>query len=72
MNKQPWEIMTDDMYDALYEAVVNDVMDFIKNHHIRFEISVAWDNDDNFEHAGYYDNVDDAMEALIKYKEFEI
>lgn len=72
MNKQPWEIMTDNMYDALCESIANDIMDFIKKHHIRFEISAAWDNDDNFTHVGYYDNVDDAIKALIKYKELEI
>ena len=38
-------------------------------HHLQFEISIAWDDDDEFEHEGYYDNVDDAIAALMKYKE---
>ena len=37
--------------------------------HLQFEISIAWDDDDEFEHEGYYDNVDDAIAALMKYKE---
>ena len=38
-----------------------------KNHHFEIEISIAWDNDE-FEHEGYYNSVDDAIEALLKYK----
>lgn len=48
------------------------IEEYEKNHHLQFEISIAWDDDDEFEHEGYYDNVDDAIKALIKYKEFEI
>ncbi len=36
--------------------------------HLCFEILIAWDDDDEFEHEGYYDSVDDAIEALLKYK----
>lgn len=39
-----------------------------KNHELHFEISIAWDDDDEFEHEGYYHSVDDAIEALLKYK----
>ena len=39
-----------------------------KNHHLQFEISIAWDDDDEFEHEGYYNSVDDAIKALLKYK----
>ena len=38
-----------------------------KDHELHFEISIAWD-DDEFEHEGYYHSVDDAIEALLKYK----
>lgn len=38
-------------------------------HHLQFEISIAWDDDDEFEHEGYYNSVDDAIAALMKYKE---
>ena len=40
-----------------------------KDHHLQFEISLAWDDDDEFEHEGYYTSVDDAINALLKYKE---
>ena len=39
-----------------------------KDHELHFEISIAWDDDDEFEHEGYYYSVDDAIEALLKYK----
>lgn len=39
-----------------------------KDHELHFEISIAWDDDNEFEHEGYYHSVDDAIEALLKYK----
>ena len=39
-----------------------------KDHELHLEISIAWDDDDEFEHEGYYHSVDDAIEALLKYK----
>lgn len=44
-------------------------MDYIKNHHLKFEISIAWDDSDEFKHEGYYNSVDDTINALLKYKE---
>lgn len=32
---------------------------------MRVEISLAEDDDDNFEHEGYYDSYDDAITALM-------
>ena len=40
-----------------------------KDRHLKFEISIAWDDDDEFEHESYYNSVDDAINALLKYKE---
>lgn len=54
---------------SLEEDIYNGIMDYIKNHHLKFEISIAWDDDDKFEHEGYYNSVDDAINALLKYKE---
>ena len=45
----------------------NQFEEYQENHHLQFEISIAWD-DDEFEHEGYYNSVDDAIEALLKYK----
>lgn len=41
---------------------------------MRVEISLAEDYDENFEHEGYYDNYDDAIEALmiLKYGDWRI
>lgn len=47
----------------------NQFEEYKENHHLQFEISIAWDDDDEFEHEGYYNSVDDAIEALLKYKE---
>ena len=60
----------DKAYEEFCDCVKGTVEDFFKNHHLRFEILTAWDDDDEFEHEGYYDNVDDAIKALMKYKEF--
>ena len=56
-------------YDEFCDYVKETVEEFVKNHHLQFEISIALDDDDEFEHEGYYDNVDDAIAALMKYKE---
>ena len=55
--------------ESLEEDIYNAVMGYVKNHHLKFEISIAWDDDDEFEHEGYYHSVDDAINALLKYKE---
>ena len=45
----------------------NQFEEYKENHNLQFEISIAWD-DDEFEHEGYYNSIDDAIEALLKYK----
>lgn len=50
------------------DASIEEYVEGRKNHHLQFEISIAWDDDDEFEYEGYYDSVDDAIEALLKYK----
>ena len=47
----------------------NQFEEYNKNHRLQFEISLAWDDDDEFEYEGYYNSVDDAINALLKYKE---
>ena len=59
----------DKAYDEFCDYVKATAEEFVENHHLQFEISIAWDDDDEFEHEGYYDNVDDAIAALMKYKE---
>lgn len=68
----PMEVsMISKAYEEFCDYVKNTVEDFVENHHLQFEISIAWDDDDEFEHEGYYDNVDDAIAALTKYKEID-
>jgi hypothetical protein len=42
-----------------------------KNHHLEIEISITWDDEDEYEHEGYYHTIDDAIEALIDLKKIE-
>ena len=42
-----------------------------KDHHLKIEISIAWDDEDDYEHEGYYHTIDDAIKALISLKEME-
>ena len=60
---------TDKMYKYLEKDVYNSIVDYVKNHHLRFELSVAWDDDDEFEHEGYYDSTGELIERLIHYWE---
>ena len=62
---------SDKAYEEFCGYVKETVEEFAKNHRLQFEISIAWDDDDEFEHEGYYDNVDDAINALLKYKNIE-
>ena len=44
------------------------IFHFEKPKEPQIEISIAWSDDEEFQHEGYYDNVDEAIEALLKYK----
>lgn len=61
----------EEVQQAFWNYIDKEIEEYVKNHHLQFEISVAWNDDDEFEHEGYYDNVDDAIEALMKYKKIE-
>ena len=50
---------------------IEEYMKTRKNHHLEIEISTAWDDEDEFEHEGYYHSIDDAIEALISLKKME-
>ena len=64
--------------DEFADRVMNDICDAIneyardrKNHHLEVEISLAWDDEDEYEHEGYYSSIDDAIKALTSLKEME-
>ena len=62
----------DEVQQAFLDDINSSIEEYIKtrkDHHLCFEISIAWDDDVEFEHEGYYHSVDDAINALLKYKE---
>lgn len=54
-----------------FEERYNEWLKTRKDHHLEVEISIAWDDEDDYEHEGYYHNIDDAIEALISLKKIE-
>ena len=61
----------EEVQQAFWDDINSSIEEYMKtrkDHHLQFEISIAWDDDDEFEHEGYYHSVDDAIEALLKYK----
>ena len=61
---------TDKAYEEFCDYVKDTIEDFVKNHHLQFEIRIAWDDDDEFEHEGYYNSVDEAIDALENYRNY--
>lgn len=62
----------EEVQQAFWDDINSSIEEYIKtrkDHHLCFEISIAWDDDVEFEHEGYYHSVDDAIKALLKYKE---
>lgn len=62
----PMEVSMDD-----FMKDYNEYMKTRKDHHLEVEISIAWDDEDEYEHEGYYHTIDAAIEALISLKEME-
>lgn len=54
------KLITRQMKEEIYKEV--------KEKLLGVEISFLWDKDGEFEHNGYYNSIDDAIEALFKYK----
>lgn len=62
------------MDEAMREIEANirkEIKNFSTNRHLKVEISIAWDDEEEFEHEGYYRTIDDAIDALISLKEME-
>ena len=65
-------VTADEVQQAFWDDINSSIEEYIKtrkDHHLCFESSIAWDDDVEFEHEGYYHSVDDAIKALLKYKE---
>ena len=64
----------EEVRQALWDDINSSIEEYIKtrkDHHLEIEISIAWDDEDEFEHEGYYHTIDDAIKALISLKEME-
>nr|DAU68815.1 MAG TPA: hypothetical protein [Caudoviricetes sp.] len=65
MSYEDWEkLITRQMEEAIYK----EVKEKLEQGPLGVEISFLWDEDGEFEHNGYYNSIDDAIEALFKYK----
>lgn len=66
MYYKDWEnLIAKQMEKAIYNK---EVEENLEQGPLGVEISFSWDEDGEFEHHGYYDSIDDAIEALFKYK----
>lgn len=65
MSYEDWEkLITRQMKEAIYK----EVKEKLEQGPLGVEISFLWDEDGEFEHNGYYNSIDDAIETLFKYK----
>ena len=67
-------VTAEDMQQAFWDAINSSIEKYIesrKGHHLEIEISIAWDDEDEYEHEGYYHTIDDAIKALMNLKEIE-
>ena len=63
------KIQLDEALREINTKMAEEVSRYVSNDNFpKFEISIRESEDDEFEHEGYYDNVDDAIAALMKYK----
>lgn len=64
----------EEVQQAFWDDINASIEEYIKTrkgHHLEIEISIAWDDEDEYEHEGYYSSIDDAIKALISLKEME-
>ena len=65
---------TEEVQQAFWDDINSSIEEYMKtrkDHHLEIEISVAWDDEDEYEHEGYYHTIDDAIEALLRLKQME-
>lgn len=64
----------EEVQQAFQDDINSSIEEYIKtrkDHHLKIEISIAWDDENEYEHEGYYHTIDDAIKALISLKEME-
>lgn len=65
MSYKDWEKL---VIRQMEEAIYKEAEEKLEQDPLKVEISFLWDEDGEFEHDGYYNSIDDAIEALFKYK----
>ncbi len=65
MSYKDWENL---VIKQMEETICKEVEEKLEQDPLGVEISFSWDEDGEFEHHGYYNSIDDAIEALFKYK----
>lgn len=65
MSYKDWENL---VVKQMEEAIYKEVKEELEQSPLGVEISFLWDEDGEFEHHGYYNSIDDAINALFKYK----
>ena len=68
------KITAEEVQQAFWDDIDSSIEEYMKtrkDHHLEIEISIAWDDEDEYEHEGYYHTIDDAIEALISLKKME-
>ena len=65
MSYKDWEKL---VVKQMEEAIYKEAKEKLEQGPLGVEISFLWDEDGEFEHNGYYNSIDDAIEALFKYK----
>ena len=64
----------EEVQQAFWDDINSSIEEYMKSrkdHHLEIEISIAWDDEDEYEHEGYYHTIDDAIKALISLKKME-
>ena len=65
MSYKDWEKL---VVRQMEEAIYKEAEEKLEQGPLGVEISFLWDEDGEFEQNGYYNSIDDAIEALFKYK----
>lgn len=68
------KVTAEEVQQAFWDDINSSIEEYIKtrkDHHLEVEISIAWDDEDEYEHEGYYHTIDDAIEALLRLKQME-
>ena len=58
----------EEVQQAFWDDINSSIEEYIKSrkdHHLEIEISIAWDDEDEYEHEGYYHTFDETCGASL-------